>query len=306
MKIGIVSCTAWCGKVGEDLELQAALTACGCEAAVVPWEQDGVDWAGFDAAVLRSAWGYQHRVREFFAWMDMLVQNGVRLLNPPEMLRENICKHRQMLRWRRAGLPLIPTAFLSRRTGPELCLPKASLLATIGEHFPQLRCGFVIKPVISASGSNTVLLDPYELLERSTCPMTEAETLFQTLLGREDSVGVMLQPFYPEIAAGELALVYFGGKFSHAARRFTGVLGGKKTAVWEADVSVQLLEIGEQVLAALGEIPAYMRVDVIETQRGPVLMEVELAEPFLFLNCLPEREEAAAVQRFAKTILAQM
>ena len=306
MNIAIVSSAQWCGKVSEDLALQATLTDLGHQATLVAWEDETLSWRAFDGAVLRSAWGYQHHIADFFAWMEALEQGGTRLLNPPHLLSENIRKHLQMSRWRRANLPLIPTAFLSRQAGCELSLPKATLMQTIETHFPNHRYGLVLKPIISASGGDTVLLDPYRALDRPVCSMDEGEALFQALLGREDSIGVMLQPFYPEVSEGELALVYFGGQFSHAARRFTGVLGGKKTAVYEPNVPPELLQIGGQVLAALGETPVYMRVDLVETKHGPVLMEVELAEPFLFLDYLPAARRTAAVQWLAAAIFARL
>ena len=306
MNIAIVSAVKWCGKVSEDLALQRALADCGHTATLVAWEDETIDWQAFDTAVLRSAWGYQYRISDFFAWIDSLAPKGVRLLNPPRLLAENIRKHRQMSRWRRANLPLIPTAFLSRRDEPELSPPAGALMQTIEAHFPSHRYGFVLKPVISASGGDTVLLDPYNALDRLSCPMDEGEALFQALLEREESIGVMLQPFYSEVSGGELALVYFGGQFSHAARRFTGVLGGEKTAVYEPTVPPEFLQIGGRVLAALGETPVYMRVDLVETKQGPVLMEVELAEPFLFLDYLPEAKRTAAVRWLAAEISSRV
>ena len=45
--------------------------------------------------------------------------------------------------------------------------------------------------------------------------------------------------------------------------------------------------------------PAYARVDLVPTQAGPLLMELELIEPSLFFRMYPE-----SAQRLADTVLA--
>lgn len=99
----------------------------------------------------------------------------------------------------------------------------------------------------------------------------------------------MLQPFLPEISTnGEQSLILINGKFSHSVlkmpndgdfrvqARFGGV-------VFEnADVSPSLIELAERAITIAPALPLYARVDVVDTSRGPVVMELELIEPELF------------------------
>jgi glutathione synthase/RimK-type ligase-like ATP-grasp enzyme len=106
-------------------------------------------------------------------------------------------------------------------------------------------------------------------------------------------------------------LVFFGGRFSHAVRK-AAVLGrdtGVQDALWKQEVIVPQtpseaqLEIATAALAAaaahVGDT-TYARVDVIDGDDGtPVVLEVELVEPSLFLSASPK-----SPKRFAHLIAA--
>ena len=64
-----------------------------------------------------------------------------------------------------------------------------------------------------------------------------------------------------------------------------------------------MTEIAEAVLADLDETPAYARLDFVVARGGPVLMEVELAEPWLGLELLPEDRRRRALGLFVEAIL---
>ncbi|MFN2523631.1 MAG: hypothetical protein ABR614_10030, partial [Mycobacteriales bacterium] len=57
--------------------------------------------------------------------------------------------------------------------------------------------------------------------------------------------------------------------------------------------------VAEQVLAAVDEPLLYARVDLLPGPNGPVLLELELAEPYLFLGT-----SEGAPDRFAAAIIA--
>jgi glutathione synthase/RimK-type ligase-like ATP-grasp enzyme len=61
-----------------------------------------------------------------------------------------------------------------------------------------------------------------------------------------------------------------------------------------------LRAFADGVLAAVAHAWIYARVDVVDTARGPVLMELELIEPDLFLALAPE-----AAERLASALLAR-
>ena len=119
----------------------------------------------------------------------------------------------------------------------------------------------------------------------------------------------MLQPYLDRVDDfGETALLHFGGSFSHAIRKGPLLRAG--------DALVEGLFAPEQItrrvpddaerrlaadaLAALPfGMPLYARVDLIRDPDGrPVVLEVEMTEPSVFLPYAP-----GAADRFAQAIL---
>ncbi len=113
--------------------------------------------------------------------------------------------------------------------------------------------------------------------------------------------GWMAQPFLPDIvSAGELSLVFFDGKFSHAIRkvpaegdiRVQPEHGGLVTA---AEPTSAELAAAERVLAAAGRDLLYARVDFVGDR---MLIELEAIEPRFFFEHAPE----AAPGRLAQAL----
>jgi hypothetical protein len=94
----------------------------------------------------------------------------------------------------------------------------------------------------------------------------------------------------PEVQTlGECSLIFLGGEFSHAIRKFPATgdfsvqtqFGG---TVWATAAKSQFVDDAAAVLEAMGERTLYARVDGIERDGEFVLMELELIEPVLFLG----------------------
>jgi hypothetical protein len=127
---------------------------------------------------------------------------------------------------------------------------------------------------------------------------------------------VMIQPYLEAVdTVGETALMFVGGEFSHAIRKGPMLDGPdlgpaereaglyKPEAISAREPSAAERALAEYVLDAmpsrLGGL-LYARVDVIPGPDGePVLIELELTEPSLFLGFA-----AGAAQRFADAIAA--
>jgi len=117
-----------------------------------------------------------------------------------------------------------------------------------------------------------------------------------------DHGDVVVQPFVPAIVDGERSLVFLGGRFSHAVRKVPKAgdyrsqrhLGGR-----EVDHEPDSAEL-QVALAAMAAAPGrltYARVDLVEWEGAPVLIELEVIEPDLFLRDVPER-----VDRFVEVV----
>ena len=149
----------------------------------------------------------------------------------------------------------------------------------------------VLKPRISATAYGTVVVQPGARIDPDALAAS-AET------------GGLVQEFLPEIAMGELSLIFIDGGFNHAVRkvprqgdfRVQCEFGGRNVAVVPTPHAVQL---AERTMATMTDPCIYGRVDLVETARGPLLMELELIEPELFFRLDPGAAPrlAAAVRR---------
>ena len=247
-----------------------ALAARGIEGVPAVWDDGGVDWFGFDLVVVRSTWDYPARRHEFLAWAESVP----RILNPPEVLRWNTDKRYL------AGLgpQTIPTNFLE--PGQPFVVPG----------FP-----FAVKPSVGAGSIGAARYDAAD--ERAREHVARLHAAGQT---------VMVQPYVEAVdLEDELALHYIGGEFSHAVRKAAllprGAEPGEGLFVAER-ISATAPSDKERELAerTLDAVPfarhelLYGRVDLLP---GPVVLEVEVTEPSLYLGYAD-----GAAARFAAAI----
>lgn len=256
----------------DDQLFRAALERCGVDARATVWDDPAVDWAAFDAIIVRSCWDYYLRYEPFMRWIDQRAREDVVLWNPPALLKWNADK--QYLReLEERGIPVVPTRWVERGAATSL----ADIAASTGWREA------VVKPAISASAHSTW---------RVSLPPSEEDSL---RFDREVALRtVLVQPLLEEVARdGELSLVFLGETFSHAVIkrpkpgdfRVQHEHGGSAELVSASD------EVIAQAAAALAGAPAptlYARVDGCIVNDAFVLMELELLEPSLFFSLEPD------------------
>lgn len=247
------------------------------EAEVVAWDNPEVDWSQYEVVLLRSPWNYTERLPEFLAWAELVTQVS-RLHNPLEIVRWNTDK-RYLDDLAARGIPTVPTEFVA---------PGETVAAEA------LDGHVVVKPTVGAGSSGARLFrdDP-------AAASAHVDAL------HKDGFTAMVQPYLAAVdEAGETALVYMGGTFSHAARKAailsrnmswsTGLYADEKLGPAQATTAER--ELADRVIAGLPEL-AYARVDLLPGDDGPVLLELELTEPSLFL-ALGEGAPERAAQAF--------
>jgi glutathione synthase/RimK-type ligase-like ATP-grasp enzyme len=249
--------------------LADALTARGVAARPAVWDDVGVDWAAADLVMVRSTWDYAKRRDEFLTWAER-VDAATLLHNPPSVLRWTTDKT-YLRDLAEAGIPTVPTAFLDA-----------------DEPHPYLDLEHVVKPAVSAGSLDTTRVAPGD----------QARSRERVRAILESGRTVMVQPYVASVDEhGETALVYVDGRFSHALRKGAILAEGHGDAdglFVEEDMSVrepsaEEHDVAQRVLAAIpGEPPLYARVDLLPGPDGPVLLELELAEPSFFLDLVPE------------------
>ena len=273
--------------------LVAAFSAAGADAEIVDWDEPKVDWARFDAALLRSAWDYTERLEEFHAWIERVAALTT-LLNPPPVVRWNADKH-YLLELAGAGLPVVPSHFAE--AGSEAAQVLEQFLAR------HACAALVVKPAVGA-GSRATRRHPRTAVAEVLAHMRE-------LLAAGRSV--LLQPYLEGVDRdGETAVIHIGGAFSHAIRKGPLLpLGAPSTGALFAAEEITArtpeadeLSVAQRVLAALpfGAL-LYARVDLIRDAAGaPCVLELELTEPSLFFGHAPgsaQRLVAATLARVA-------
>lgn len=279
MRIGFATAPEWAELTDDDRLAVTALEARGASVVPVIWSDPDVP--DIDVLVVRSTWGYQHRVLEFAGWLARLDQLGVPVWNPPALLGWNLNKI-YLRDLEAAGVLVTPTEWVGGKA-PHLL----GLLEDKGWD------AAVVKPVISASGHRTF---------RTTRATAKADgDKYHEAL----SLGAaMVQPFLKEIVSeGEWSLVFIGGVFSHAVLKrpaADGFLvqpehGGTSVP---ADPPPRLVD---DAALALGSAPGrslYARVDGVRRGDRLVLLELELLEPDLFFRMAP-----GSAERFAEALL---
>lgn len=281
--------------------LVAALREAGADASAEVWDDPGVDWGAYDLVLIRSTWDYSRRTAEFTAWAEACGK-VTRLRNPAGVVRWNTDK-RYLGELAEAGVPVVPTRYVA--PGDAFDLPG-----------PDDGHEYVVKP---AFGAGARFAARYRAGERDTA-------LAQIARMHAEGLTAMIQPYVTGIdTEGERALQFFGGRLLHAARKRAVLAPGtpydtKKVAhpgleVWTPTPAE--LAVAERALAAVplavrdgalpgarGDGPAgpgllYARVDLVTGEDGePVVMELELVEPHLFLSLHP-----ASVPRVVAEVL---
>jgi glutathione synthase/RimK-type ligase-like ATP-grasp enzyme len=262
--------------------LTAALATLGIPAEPVVWDDPAAEWGRYDLVVIRSTWDYSVRWEEFLAWADTVP----RLFNGADVLRWNTDK-RYLRELAAADVPVVETRW-------DL------------DEVPADWDEYVIKPAVSAGSADT-----------ARWRQGEEEAARSHLLGlRSAGRTVMVQPYLSAVdAVGETALLFCDGEFSHAARKAPILAAGAgvqtvvdrdddpREQISPAEATPAELAVAHQALAAVRETLGsddllYARVDLIPGADGsPVLLELELTEPSLFLRHAP-----GAADRFAQAI----
>jgi glutathione synthase/RimK-type ligase-like ATP-grasp enzyme len=284
----------------EDMPpLILALREQGARVETPCWDDPDVDWGSYDVAVLRSTWDYADRLDEFLEWTERCAEQ-TKLLNSPAIVRWNTDKH-YLVHLAHAGVPVVPTLFVEPGTDAKSELSR--FLAAGSGAFTVGACGpfeqFVVKPSVGAGSRDAARYRRNE----------QAKAVAHIVRLLEAGRSVMLQPYLDRVDHhGETAVVYIGGRYSHAFRKgpllrlddglVSGLFAPEQITAREPDEDER--QVAETAFRACSlDEPLYARVDLIRDDRGrAVVLELELTEPSLYFLHAPE-----AAGRFADALL---
>jgi len=265
----------------EDSLIQNALEALGYKVWRTYWDHPTFDWSTTQSVLFRTTWDYFNRFEEFFDWLNK-IKTQTRLINTYDLLLWNIDKH-YLKDLSENGVRIVPTHFIEPGNTDSL---EDLIAATPWQDV-------ILKPAISGTARHT-----YKIHRGN---IAEYESIFRQLIAKES---MLIQPFMSSITSkGEVALVLFGGKFSHAILkkakegdfRVQDDFGG---SVYNYEAQSAEIAFAEKVIAACPTLPIYARVDVIWNDENKLCVsEVECIEPELWMrNC------AEAPNLFAKSL----
>lgn len=261
-------------------DVVTALRASGVSTDVVSWDEKR-DWTAYRLVVIRSPWDYFDRVAQFCEWAAG-VDRATTLVNPADVVRWNSHKG-YLVELHAHGVPTVPTRLIPA--------PSVDVDEQLAE------CPWdevVVKPAVDGGARAAI---------RARRDSGEARAHVERLARSGD---VIVQPFVPGIAAGERSLVFLGGALSHAVRKVPAAgdyrvqrLHGGTESEHHPD-SVELRVALSAMQLAPGRL-TYARVDLVDWEGVPSLIELEVIEPDLFFRGSSER-----LDRFVATVHAEL
>lgn len=265
----LATCSSWPHGEPAHERLDAALAARRIPSRWVSWDDPEVDWAGAGLVAVRSTWDYDVRLPEFLGWADRV---GPRLLHGADVFRWNTDKAYLVELGRSGRVPVVPTV-----TVDDL----ADLRAAV-DRFGEC----VVKPRIGAGGRGVVTVTadrepstprPGTMIAQPMVAsvLTEGELSVFVIDGRPVSQ-VRKQP-----AAGEFRVheMYGGVTYPSTLTDEAATLAADAVAASAAILGADLV---------------YARIDLMRHHGVLMVSEVEVTEPGLYLDVLPDNAEPFA------------
>jgi glutathione synthase/RimK-type ligase-like ATP-grasp enzyme len=276
MRVTFATCSLWPEGVPEE---EPAVRLLGAD--VRAWDDDSVDWSAYDRVLLRSVWDYSWRLEEFLGWCEAV--GPERLRNSPDTVAFNADKRYLA----ELQVPTVPTAYVAA-----------------GDPLPAADGEIVVKPNVSAGSRDTGRFSS----------AGAARTLIEEI--RSSGRIALVQPYLASVEErGETSVVFIGGVVSHvlnkrAILREQGVApiasGPMRvaaamfeedlvTASSASDAELALARVVVDEITGRFGLPVYARVDIVHSDDGhPLVSEVELIEPRLYLDLAPGAPAALA------------
>lgn len=277
--------------LAEDFaELPEALRKRGIDVSVSVWDDPSVEWADAGLCVVLSISDFADRPDEFFAWANSVP----RLLNNPQVLQWNSDKH-YLQELEDRGMPTIETTWLE----PEANLSKHQV------HTRMPAGGdFVVKSALSSNRHTTGRYTSTDATSRSRA-IQHAKAILDS--GR----AALVQRYLHSVDnRGEISLVYFNGLLTYAVAKDPELqtrsdlkLPAKDRASIHS-ISTEERFLGEDVRHALhgaisdltgrDQMLLYCRIDIIRTEKGFKVLEVNLMDVTLYVSAHPKALDAFA------------
>src|SRR3989338_5247958 len=251
----------------------------GFQLVSVNWQDPKVDWQQFDFVIPKNAWDYFDCHDQFTQWLDRMDQAKIPVRNATELIRWNSEKG-YLLELQKKGASIAPLTILQNEE-------------TLFHALTEIKTNrVVVKPLVSGGGKQT---DVFAKENR-----TAIQTAVKAILKKGPA---LLQPYLEKVSQGEYSFFFFGGEFSHAVVKIPKPGDFRAHKLFGATMKAIKPSSEEIRMAAnyLEHLPCqqhYARADVILVKKSFFLIELELIEPYLYL----EYADTKAITSFVHTV----
>jgi glutathione synthase/RimK-type ligase-like ATP-grasp enzyme len=261
-RIALASCAEHPEGLEGDALLAEGLAARGARVAWAVWDDPTVDWDAFDLVAVRATWDYPDHLDAFRGWVQTVAMSA-ELVNRPRTILGNL--HKGYL------TDLGPDAV------PTVVVPAGMTVDMAALGWPSA----VVKPAVGAGGHGVVRGATQRDLDALT-------------LEAPQPIDVVVQPYLRSVEdEGEVSVVCIDGQPTHAVCKKPAVgefrihehLGGTAERI---PLRQDQADVARRMLSRLPMPPTIARVDLLEGPDGPLVGEIELVEPYLWLELAPE------------------
>ena len=266
----------------DDKLLIEALRQMGHKAKSVIWSDKSINWNEFDIAIIRSAWDYIDKRKEFIKVLKHIESTKCRLYNSSKIVNWNSDK-KYLFDLQKLNVPIVPTFKVD--SGNLESIKQKFLLNNWHE--------IILKPSIGAGGANIEKINIEEFdskIEQKTKEKFEGELLIQPLINSIKT-------------KGEWSHIFIDGKRTHSLLKIPAQGDFRSHTIYGG--KLKLMEPGIEDINQINSIRSkllfdflYVRIDVVRFQNELVVMEIESIEPILYFGLKPE-----AIKPFAEAIV---
>lgn len=257
--ICILSSSKYKNKVVEDINLKYYFNKRNIGVNIIDYNEN-VDFNKYDLVIIRSVWGF-YREKEKF--INLVKSLSGKVFNDESIIINNLDKEIQYKILEKNNIETIQTVFTN---------DLSNLKDIWNNNFKEYN-KLVIKPTISESGNDTFCID-------KNFKIPNIKTRW------------MVEPFIESVKDGEISVILFNGKVMYGVRRYSGIF-----CPYQKTKYIDLLELDNTLILICNKVSKikeysnhlYMRIDFVFEFDKYLLMEVELIDPLLFMECVPKK-----------------
>lgn len=262
------------GFLDEYSVLKTSFAEHGAELIAVDWRDANINWKEFEFVIPKCAWDYFNHYNEFLVWLGGMETMGVPFRNSSQTVRWNSDKH-YLVEMLERGASVAPLKLVSSESEFDVIAKELSSHAKI-----------LLKPAVSGGAKKTLV---YTAGDLEKCLQDARDILHEC--------PIIVQPFLDSVTSGEWSFFFFGDTFSHAIVKLPKQGDFRAHKLFGAQnipkhpTQAQIDE-AKAILQYVPEKPHYARVDGIYVDGKLLLIELELIEPYLYLENAPPESVA--------------